>query len=150
MMTTAVLLLGACTSGPEVQSASPVGSSLIELRLVREQPDPGLWAAEFDGRTLYLAPEPLLSDRDLERVDPYVRSGQLFLRLQMTARVAERMRSATAAEIGTPLAIIIDSEVRSAPAIRAEIGGPGSAITVPASEEEANRLAALIRARWPL
>lgn len=149
MMTTAVVLLGACTAGTGIPNANPQGSPLIELRLVRDQPGPGLRPVEFEGNTLYLEPEPLITDRDLERVDPYVRPGQLFLRLRLTAAAAERMLAATAAEIGTPLAIIIDSEVRSAPVIRTGIGGPGSAMTVPVSEEEADRLAALVRARWP-
>ena len=137
-----------CGAGPEIREAVVEQEPLIELRLVRDDEGPGLTSNELDGETLYLEANAVLSDQDFEGVRTTIRSDQLYLELQLTGEARERLMAVTADEIGTRLAILIESEVRSAPTIRDVIDNARSTMVIPASEEEARRLAALIDARW--
>ena len=139
----------ACGTAPERSEGVAERDPLIELRLVREEVAPGLQTVEFGGETLYLESAPVLSDDDFESVAPLIRPDQLHLELQLTREATERVISVTSAEIGSRMAIVVDSEVRSTPVIRDAVGGPRSSMIIPAPEEEARRLAALVRDRWP-
>ena len=137
-----------CSDAPRANRNVSESSNLIEIRLVKEESDSALMPVEFEGAVIYLHPEPLLSDEDLARVEPFVRPGQLILRLELTSAAGERMFSRTSAEVGNYLALIVDGEVRSAPVIRDAVRGPAEMV-IPVSAEEAARLSELVRARWP-
>jgi preprotein translocase subunit SecD len=139
-------LVSSCTPDSGAEQAG--STSLIELRLVRDVDAPGLHAVEYDGETMYVEPVPVLSDRDLASVEPSVQPGELMLHIRLTPEAAERIASVSSEEIGSRVAIIIDSKVRSAPVIRDRIGHRAD-IMIGASQEAATRLAAIVRARWP-
>ena len=49
--------------------------------------------------------------------------GQFSIDVQLTADGARKMRAATAAHIGRPVAILLDGDVVMAPTVRSAIGG---------------------------
>jgi len=141
-----LVLVVSCTPDSGAEQAG--STSVIELRLVRDVAAPGLQAVEYDGETMYVEPVPVLSDRDLVSVEPSVQPGALMLHIRLTPEAAERIASVSSEEIGSRLAIIIDSKVRSTPVIRDRLGHRAG-MMIGASQEEATRLAAMVRARWP-
>ena len=144
-----VLAASAAACSAHEDSAATAGEgSLIQFRLARAEPAPGLEPAEFEGDTLYLESPPILSDEDFEGVEPYVGSGEWHLDFELTPEAGERLSSVSSNEIGTRLAILIDSELRSAPVIRDRLGSRGK-MTITASQQEADRLSGLFRSRWP-
>jgi preprotein translocase subunit SecD len=106
-------------------------------------------AVEHAGDTWYLDPSVVLSDRDLVHVEPVARSGQLLLRLEITAEGSERMTTLTAGEIGSRVAVIVDGTVRSISVIADAVRGPRTSVPIVVSGSEAERLTRLVRARWP-
>ena len=139
---------GALTSAPS--AASPSVTPLIELRLVHDQPAAGRQRVEHEGQSLYLDAQPVITDADLRVVRPVVRDTNLFMQMEVTLEGAQRLYELTRVNIGNRLAVLVDSRVRNAPVIQSAVGG-GTRLTgsvnLPAAEAE--RLATLIRARWP-
>ncbi len=138
----------ALAGSPAARAQTPADVPLLELRMAREVAAPGLVAVEVQGETLYLEPDAVLSDRDFERVEARVRSGELILDFRLTVEGARRIEDVSTAEIGSRVAVLVDSAVRLAPVIRDRIGGRGL-IQIEAEPAELERLAGLVRARWP-
>jgi hypothetical protein len=152
-------VLWACSSGAEKAKAAPDWRQVpvsIELRLAQGSPGPGLVPAAVYGqnRTVYLHPEPRLSNPDFARVEAVkTRIGKgLILQVWHTRAGAARMAELTRQHIGDSLAILIDSVVLAVPVIQQTLN-PGtqrsSDIGVPLEPKEADQLALAVSKTWP-
>jgi hypothetical protein len=148
----------ACSPGGKAKAAPdwrrvPVS---LELRLAEGAPGPGLISAAVygQGKTVYLHPEAVISNRDIARVEATpTRIGKgLVLDVWFTRAGAARIKQVTGSHIGDRLAVLIDSVVVSVPMIEQPIGGDPkrpSGIGVPLEPKEAQQLAAAISKTWP-
>jgi hypothetical protein len=150
----------ACSpSGDKVDSApdwSRVPVSL-ELRLAESAPAPGLLPAVPYGQadTLYLHPQPRLSNSQVARVEAAKTMGGtgLVLAVWFTKAGARQLADMTGHHIGDTLAVLINSVVVSAPIIQETMGGDiklPSHIGVPLDPGAARQLALAISKTWPL
>ena len=122
---------------------------LVAVHLASPEPREGWTPVSFEGRDLFLEPEPVVADPDVRDVVATRSDEGVVLDVHLTAAGAERLRRVTAALIGEPLAIVLESRVVSAPVIRSAIAGGRVQMAVPASAVEAARIAERIRSRWP-
>jgi preprotein translocase subunit SecD len=147
----------ACSSNPKARAPDlkrvPVA---LELRVAESSEGPGLIPSVVygQGKTVYLHPQPLLSNQDIARVEAVkTRIGTgLILQVWLTKAGAARVRQATGRHIGDSLAVLIDSVVVSVPVIQQPIGGDPKLpndIGVPLQPKEAQLLAAAVSKTWP-
>jgi hypothetical protein len=96
----------------------------FEARLAETQPVPGLIVARVGNsdRVIYLRPEAIVINEDIAQSwvtqDGPNRYG---VSVQLLPDGAQRMRQATAAHVGRPMAILIDGEVVTAPTVRSAV-----------------------------
>ena len=96
----------------------------FEARLAETQPVPGLIVARIGNsdRVIYLRAEAIVTNEDIAQSwvtqDGPNRYG---VSVQLLPDGAQRMRQATAAHIGRPMAILIDGEVVTAPTVRSAV-----------------------------
>jgi hypothetical protein len=91
---------------------------IIELRLASDTPRAGWARAELDGQPLYIAPSAVVSDDDIESVEPHLRPTQIVLDLQLRPEAYGRLHTATSQALGERIAVILNSEPLEAPRIR--------------------------------
>jgi preprotein translocase subunit SecD len=127
----------------------------IELRLAERSPGPRLVPAVVHGQraTLYLHPEPHLSNTDIARVEAVKsRIGQgLILEVWFTRAGARKLADLTGGHIGDSLAVVINSVVVAVPIIRDTLNsGTGMPydIGVPLGPKEADQLAQAVSQTW--
>jgi preprotein translocase subunit SecD len=106
------------------------------------------------GKTVYLHPEPELSNTDIVRVEAVkTRIGKgLILQIWLTRAGAARIKEATTRHIGDSLAVLIDTVVMAVPVIQQAIGSDPELpidIGVPLEPKEAQQLAASVSQTWP-
>jgi preprotein translocase subunit SecD len=115
----------------------------FEARLAETQPIPGLIVARIGNsdRVIYLRPEAIVTNEDIAQSwvtqDGPNRYG---VSVQLLPDGAQRMRQATAAHIGRPMAILVDGEVVTAPTVRSAVGD-SAWINGDYSQAEAQRIA---------
>jgi hypothetical protein len=115
----------------------------FEVRLAEERPVPGLIVARVtnSGRTIYLHPELVVTNDDIAQSWVTQDGADSFgVSVQFLEAGAQRMRQATAAHVGRPVAILIDGEVVAAPVVRSAIGN-AAMISGDFSRAEAERIA---------
>jgi preprotein translocase subunit SecD len=149
----------ACSGSDEKFNARPDWNRvpvLLELRLAEGGQAPDLIQAPVygQGKKVYLHPDPVITNRDIVRVEAIkTRIGQgLILQVWFNRAGAARLREVTGKHIGDSLAVVIDSAVVSLPLIRQAIGGNSrlpNDIGVPLQPKEAQRLAAAVAQTWP-
>lgn len=152
-LTALVALAGAplgCASTPNDTrlSDSGVDSPLLELRVAHEEPGPGRLRVEHNGEVLYLAPEPVIIDRDI--VAASARSGEDYVLLDVALRPtsAARLRDVTQNAVGSRMVILFESTIAVAYTIQSALGmSPEMQLQVPVRNPE--RAAELVRSRWP-
>lgn len=122
---------------------TPVAAQVrFEVRLAEVRPVPGLVVAHVEntGQVIYLHPEAVVSNEDVAgAVATDVTSG-FAVEVQLLPSAAERLRQATSAHIGRPVAILLDGRVAMAPTVRSPIG-ESAVITGEFTEAEARRIA---------
>jgi SecD-like export protein len=157
-MAISLVACGACSPSPKAKSAPGWGRVPVslELRLAEGAPSAGLLPAVVYGQdhTVYLHPEPQLSNRDFVRVEAVkARIGTgLILQVWLTKVGAARIKEATGRHIGDSLAVLIDSVVVAVPIIQQVIGGDPrlpTDIGVPLDPKDAQQLAAAVSKTWP-
>lgn len=123
---------------------------VFELRLAETAPAGDLGSATVQGgspaRLIYLHPGFIVSNNDVESAEVVEERGRYAVQFSLDSDGAARMRKATAAHQGKPLAILIDGRVLAAPIIRTQIGGNGM-IEAGFTKEEAERIAGGIVSR---
>jgi len=115
----------------------------FEVRLAETQPVPGLIVARVvdSGRTIYLHPEMVVTNDDIAQ-SWVVQDGpdRFGIAVELLEAGAQRMRQASAAHLGRPVAILIDGEVVAAPVVRAVISN-SAMISGDFTRAEAERIA---------
>ena len=127
----------------------------IEMRLAKGATGPGLVPLPVygQGKTVYVASEPEISNAHIARVEAIkARIGKgLILQVWLTKAGAKRMADGTAHHIGDSLAVLVNSVVVAVPIIRETIN-PGTKrsfdMGVPLEPEEAGRLARAVSETW--
>jgi hypothetical protein len=96
----------------------------FEVRLAEDQPTPGLVVAQIADTTrlIYLHPEIVVSNDDIARSWVFQDGPGFSVAVEFLPSGAERMRQATTAHVGRPVAILIDGRVVATPTVRAPIG----------------------------
>ena len=101
--------------------------------------EPGVWYV--------LEPAPVVSGEQLVDAQPaFDQNGRPAVNFRFNASGARAFGDYTAANIGSPFAIVLDDEVISAPVIQSHIPGGSGIITGRFTVEESTRLAVLLRA----
>ncbi len=97
----------------------------LELRLVTtDDAGPSISARDVDGSPLRLAKTPVLTSRDLARVEVTLEYDleHYAVTLYFEPRAARRLEAATRDRIGSRLAVLVDGQVLFAPRIQAVLG----------------------------
>jgi preprotein translocase subunit SecD len=114
--------------------------------------DPGprnviLSSLDEDGVYYIVEQTPVVSGEELVDAQPsFDQNGQPAVSFRFDTTGARKFGDYTAANIGAPFAIVLDSEVISAPVIQAHIPGGSGIITGNFTVEESTQLAVLLRA----
>ena len=99
------------------------------------------------GQFYVLEKSPVVSGDELTDAQPdFDQNGRPAVTFRFNPAGARRFGDYTAANIGSPFAIVLDGEVISAPVIQDHIPGGAGIITGRFTVEESNRLAILLRA----
>lgn len=118
-----VLAVGART-GPR-GSATVYAAVRFEVRLAETQPGAGLHEVRVSGsdRSIYLHDEVVVTNADIERCTAVSGSdaSRYNIGVEFNAAGAEKMRQATLAHEGRPIAVLIDGEVVMAPVLRSPV-----------------------------
>jgi preprotein translocase subunit SecD len=143
-MTMIVLAVLATAYGVWSRGATPVLAAVrFEVRLAESQPAPDLIVARVPGAAsfIYLHPEVVIDNDDIARAS-VVQNGpnEFAVAVDVLPSGAERLRRATAAHVGRPLAIVIDGTVVMAPTVRGAIGD-SAMITGHYTQAEAEKIA---------
>jgi hypothetical protein len=140
-----IAALAACEATPGRPEAPPITEPLIELRVAHDDPGPRRSLAEYEGETIYLEPEPVLTDPDFDGISASVRTDRVALVLCVKPEALGRLRSRAGG--GSRLALVIDARVRASPLVR-DSGGPRIRAEIDMPRAEAERLAERVGARW--
>ncbi|HEX5413649.1 MAG TPA: hypothetical protein VFZ27_17515 [Terriglobia bacterium] len=142
LMLAAILALGAIVWS--VFNSNLRAAIRFEIRMAETNPAPGLQKAKVSdsGRYIYLHPEVVVSNNDIAAVEVVEAGGpsQYGISVKLNAAGAGKMRRATAAHIGKPLAILLDGQVIMAPVVRDSVGG-AAMLTGHYTKAEAQRIA---------
>ena len=117
----------------------------FEVRLAEDQPAAGLTAVRLahSTRTIYLHPEVVVTNADIafSNVIPgSTPAEQFWIDVRLNAAGADKMRRATMAHLGRPIAILVDGEVVMVPSVKSPIGG-AAVISGDYTRAEAERIA---------
>lgn len=125
----------------------------LEFRMLAE---PGLTSGETDqlpsrdsgGQNVAVERQVIVDGADLVDAQPAFdqRTNEPIVNFRFNLRGAQRFGQATSANVGRPLAIVLDNEVISAPRILSPITGGQGQISGNFTVEAANNLAILLRA----
>lgn len=125
-------------------SATLQAAVRFEVRLAQADAGPGLQPVQVAGTdtVLYLHPEPIVTNDDIQEshLVPHPDSPGFDIAITFNAAGAAKMRAATAAHMGEPLAILIDGEVVAAPVVRSVVADRAR-ITGTYTKTEAERIA---------
>jgi preprotein translocase subunit SecD len=94
----------------------------IEFRVADTQEVPGAQPVQFEGQTLYLDPEVVISNSDIASVSPYSQSGKFLVSLKFKEEGARRLNEVTQKNLGKRMAVLLDGKVLMAPVIQSAIG----------------------------
>ena len=109
-----------------VLAGAAVQAQQLEIRAAAVDSTDGWVRMELpDGAgPIWVAPTSSLTGADIARVEPRQGDdGQVAVSMELTAAGAAKMRQLSAAQLGKPLAMVLDGSVISAPTVRSEIGG---------------------------
>jgi preprotein translocase subunit SecD len=123
-----VTLVAAGVVGSRLWSAAPTlhaAAVRFEIRLAEATPTLDLQPAHVAGsdRVVYLHRDAIVTNDDIANARVVAGNGadQYHVAVTLTPAAGERMRTATAAHIGRPVALLIDGEVVMAPTVRSVI-----------------------------
>jgi preprotein translocase subunit SecD len=116
----------------------------FEVRLAEDQPAPGLRTAAVgnSNRTIYLHPEIVVTNNDIERSSVIAGDApaRFWIDVRLNAAGAAKMRQATANHLGKPVAILINGDVVTAPTLKSPIGA-AAVISGDYTQADAQRIA---------
>jgi hypothetical protein len=113
----------------------------FEVRLAEDRPADGLRPATIAGRTIYLHPEPVVTNEDI--VDAQLVPGEgpspFSISVTFSPAGSEKMARASKGHVGRPVAILIDGVVVMAPVLRDPVM-TSALVTGPFTKAEAERV----------
>ncbi|HET7101846.1 MAG TPA: hypothetical protein VFJ52_11905 [Terriglobia bacterium] len=116
----------------------------FEVRMAEATPATGLREAKVagTGRYVYLHNQVIVSNNDIAEVKVVQAGGpsQYGISIKLNSVGAGKMRRATEAHIGRPLAILLDGQVIMAPVVRSAVGG-SAMLTGHYTQAEAQKIA---------
>jgi preprotein translocase subunit SecD len=116
----------------------------FEVRMAETRPAAGLQKAKVAGsdRYVYLHHQVIVSNNDIAEVKVIQADApsQYGIGIRFNSTGADKMRQATRAHIGKPLAILLDGQVMMAPVVRDPVGG-SAMLTGHYTKAEAQRVA---------
>jgi preprotein translocase subunit SecD len=120
----------------------------FEVRLAETQPAPGLVVAQVPDSTelIYLHSDAIAGNDDIVQTFVTPDGTRFSVGVELSQDAGERMRRATSAHVGRPVAILIDGTVVMAPTVRGAIGS-SAMITGDFSYADAERIANGMRPR---
>lgn len=138
-----VALAAAGTLGWRAAETPAFASVRFEVRLAETTPGPGLREAPVGTQAVvvYLHDEVVVTNDHVvsSRVVDRAGDGGVDVEVQLSAEGAARLRQATGAHIGRPMAVLIDGLVLMAPTVRSAVGEVGL-ISGGYARQEAERL----------
>ena len=140
----ALILVGIFAAGARGPRGATVYAAVrFEVRLAETQPGAGLTEARVSGsdHPIYLHDEVVVTNADIEHCRAISGSdaSRYNIAVELNAAGAEKMRVATLAHEGRPMAILIDGEVVMAPVIRSPVSR-SAVISGDYSKAEAERI----------
>jgi preprotein translocase subunit SecD len=141
-----IALIGTLALGYQVWvrgTAAVLAAVRFEVRLAENQPVPGLVVAQVahTGRLIYSHPEIVLNNDDIAQSWVSQDGPDRFsVSVQFLQSAAQRMRQATTAHLGRPMAILLDGKVVMTPVVRSPITD-SAMITGNFTRAEAERIA---------
>jgi len=123
-----------------ILSAQVPNCQTIEVSIVAERPDRSTRRISSDGKRIYLADKPLLTNNDFTHANVTLTEGQFVLNLDMTAESAKRVQMFTESNVGKEMAFLVNGSVIRTPKIRDPIVGNGFLIGA-FGRDEAQKLA---------
>jgi preprotein translocase subunit SecD len=142
-----IAVAGLAIAGSKLWLGSPTlhaAAVRFEIRLAESTPTLDLQPARIAGsdRVIYLHREAIVTNDDIAaaHVMPGSAPDQFHVGVTLLPAAGERMRTATAAHIGRPVALLVDGDVVSAPTVRSAIGAE-ALITGNFTRDEADRIA---------
>jgi len=93
------------------------------------------------GQTIWIAPEPSLTNGDVARAWPEEMGGEVCVGLLLTEEGALKLARLTTDHVGQPMALIVDGRVTAAPRIAAPITGGRAILQGNFTAEEARAIA---------
>jgi preprotein translocase subunit SecD len=128
-------------------AGSALAENLVELRYVLTKQADGALAAKFDGDDLWLSPEVVVSDSDVEQSSVAPQEQEFSILLRLGKRGAKRFDEFAEAHLGDRIAILVRGKVVSAPVVREKKFGGTIQITGSFSKEEALALMSALNAK---
>src|SRR5207249_6805144 len=128
---------------PRFPAESPdQAAAKVEFRLAESEPGDGLIEASVPGtpRKVFLHREALITNQDIAEARVVLDDGEPAVEVTFVLPAQQRMREATTAHRGKPLAILVDGEVVGAPTVMFQIGS-SARIYARFTREEAERIA---------
>src|SRR5262249_52268563 len=125
---------------PDTSGAAEVQ---VEFRLAETEPGEGLIEVDTPDRRfkIYLHPDPLVTNKDITEARVVADEfGEPAIDVMFAAAVHQKLRDATKAHLGKPLAILVDGKVVTAPVLRFYFG-TGARIHGQFARQEAERIA---------
>lgn len=124
-----------------ILSAQVPNCQTIEVSIVAERPDRSVRRiSSSEGKRIYLAEKPLLTNTDFTHANVTLTEGQFVLNLDMTAESARRVRTFTENNVGKEMAFLANGKLIRTPKIRDPIVGNGFLIGA-FGRDEAQKLA---------
>ncbi|NLT65757.1 MAG: hypothetical protein GXX84_04055 [Acidobacteria bacterium] len=116
----------------------------FEVRLVEENPAPGLKAAKLEhGGVVYVHEEVVVTNSDIAKAEVVPRPGEgdFMVSVTFTPEGARKMHAATERNIGKRMAILIDGVIVAAPVIRGTLS-EAAVVEGKLTKQEAERIVA--------
>lgn len=106
-----------CVSGPAVDAGGP---RRVTLRFFEASPEPRAGyrpITDEAGQRVYVATEPLLTERDVREARVYSSAGRALLRLQFSPFAAVQLERQTTENFGTRLAVFVNERLVMSPSL---------------------------------
>lgn len=141
-MRTLLLLLFAIGFLPSLSAGN-----IVELHYVLPEQKGGAIATKFADENLWLSPEVVISDLDIEHASLAQDDQEVMIMLKLTDRGAKRFDDLAEAHLGDRIAILVRGKVVSAPVVRERKFGGNLQIAGSFSKEEAVTLIAALNTK---
>ena len=144
-------LLGTACSRAPIPEHSTAKAPFLALHLAYEDSASGRQRLPHGDSAIYVVRNPIVSDDDFAAVGAHPRDGTLLLRVTCYPQACTRLATLTSQNVGSHVAVLVGSQVRSLAPIASAIGTGGSVtIAVEASDADTERIATEVRSRWPV